>query len=149
MSTSGIWQEWQTKSLREVIAGRAIRWWESLNTPDPWPEDMDVAVREDDALPVCHHCATPFEDQGWFCPSCGAAVGPYNNVMPYIRIFSQGEALRSGVGPEAHFTPYRAVAYMAIGLAEFGLFAPVYYFRLYRNYRRLQKQDEQPAPEGS
>ena len=81
----------------------------------------------------------------WFCPVCGAAVGPYNNILPFIRIFSIGEALRSGVGPEAHFTPFRTVAYVAIGLTQYGVFAPLYYIRLFLNHRRLCKeQHEKP-----
>jgi hypothetical protein len=57
--------------------------------------------------------------------------------MPYIYIFSIGEALRSGVGPEANLTPFRTVAYVTIGLAEYTVFAPLYFIRLYRNYKRL------------
>jgi len=140
-----LWQEWKTKSLAEIITERLRRWWTSLDTPNPWPRDLDAAVRVRDAIPVCHHCTTPCELPVWFCPACGAAVGPYNNVMPYVYIFSIGEALRSGVGPEAHFTPFRTVAYVFLGLAEYQVFAPLYFVRLYLNHRRLKKeQTEKP-----
>jgi len=95
---------------------------------------------------------TPCDLPVWFCPSCGAAVGPYNNVMEYINIFSVGEALRSGVGPEAHFTPFRTVAYVSIGLAEYTVFAPLYFIRLYRNFKRLngaQNNDPNKASEAT
>jgi hypothetical protein len=59
--------------------------------------------------------------------------------MPYVYIFSIGEALRSGVGPEAHFTPFRTVAYVSLGLAEYQILAPLYFLRLYLNYLRLKR----------
>lgn len=114
-------------------------WWRSLGGPNPWPDELELAARSPDAIPVCHHCTTPCSLPVWFCPSCGAATGPYNNVMPYIYIFSIGEALRSGVGPEAHFTPFRTVAYIAAGLSQYMFFAPLYFFRLYMNYRKLTR----------
>lgn len=136
-----MYSEWQSRSLGEILTSRIRAWWRSLDTPNPWSDELDVAVRAPDAIPVCHRCATPCDLPVWFCPSCGAAVGPYNNVMPYIYIFSIGEALRSGVGPEAHFTPFRIVAYVSIGVAEYTVFAPLYLLQLYRNYGKLKNQE--------
>jgi len=133
-----LWSELKSKPLGEFLVSEIRAWWRSLDTPDPWPAELDTAVRGPDAIPVCHRCMTPCDLPVWFCPACGAAVGPYNNVMEYINIFSVGEALRSGVGPEAHFTPFRTVAYVSIGLIEYTVFAPLYFIRLYRNFRRLK-----------
>ena len=130
------WQEWKSKSLGSIILERLRSWWELPETPDPWSTEEEQAVRGPDAIPVCHRCITPCNIPEWFCPCCGAAIGPYNNLMPFVRIFSRGEVLRSGVGPEAHFTPFRALAYLSIGLIEYQIFAPIYYIRLYQNYRR-------------
>jgi hypothetical protein len=69
--------------------------------------------------------------------------------MPYIYIFSIGEALRSGVGPEAHFTPFRTIAYIVVGFAEYVVFAPLYFICLYRNYRRLQSNQNEPTTKNS
>jgi len=102
-------------------------------------------VRSADAIPVCHRCTTPYELPVWFCPVCGAAVGPYNNLMPYVRIFSIGEALRSGVGPEAHFNRFRVLAYASIGLIEYGMFSPFYFIRLYLNFRKQHVQSRHPG----
>src|SRR3954468_23812942 len=66
-------------------------------TPNPWPDDIEAAVHQPDALPICHRCFTPQNHNGWFCPECGTATGPYNNLMPYLYIFSEGEVLRAGV----------------------------------------------------
>jgi hypothetical protein len=147
--TSELRPEWNSTSLGEIISSRIRAWWRSCDKPDPWPGELDVAVRSPDAIPVCHHCTTPCDLPVWFCPSCGAAVGPYNNVMPFITNFSVGEALRSGVGPEANFTPFETTAYVAVGLMEYTVFAPIYFIQLYRNYRRLKRKldtETQPPP---
>jgi len=136
-------REWKARSLGELFTGWIRKWWESLDVSNPWSEEIDKAARASDAIPICHHCTTPCELPVWFCPACGAAVGPYNNLLPFIRIFSIGEALRSGVGPEAHFTTFRTAAYISIGLVEYGVFSPLYFIRLYRNHLRLQKEQNQ------
>ena len=90
---------------------------------------------------------SPCDRPVWFCPVCGAAVGQYNNMLPYVYIFSLGEGLRTGVGPEAHFARFRTVSYIAVGLTEYGVFAPLYFFRLYRNHRRLQARQREALNE--
>ena len=142
-----LWRDWKSKSLGEILASEIRAWWRSPDTPDPWTAELDAAVHAPDAIPVCLHCTTPCDLPVWFCPVCGAAVGPYNNVMPYLYIFSIGEALRSGVGPEAHFTPFRTVAYAAIALAAYGLIAPLYFIRLYLNYNNLLGRQTKCEPE--
>ena len=144
--------DWTSTSLGEIITSRFREWIRSFERPNPWPDELDIAIRAPDAVPICHHCMTPCDFPAWFCPTCGAAVGPYNNTMPYIYIFSIGEALRSGVGPEANLTPFRATAYVVMGLMQYWVFAPLYFIRLYRNYRKLKsKQSETPqqSPSGN
>lgn len=65
--------------------------------PDPWDDATEQAVRQPDAVPVCHHCLTQVPPGQWFCETCGCAVGPYNNYMPYLKVFSEGEVFRNGV----------------------------------------------------
>ena len=65
-------------------------------TPDPWDAETDKKLSEPETSQACHHCSTPLTDTAWFCPHCGSAVGPYNNLMPYVYIFSQGEVYRNG-----------------------------------------------------
>ncbi len=132
-----IWQEWKHRSLGAIVTARIRSWWMVEETPLPWSQAEDAAARASDAIPVCHRCFTPYALPVWFCSCCGSAVGPYNNIMPFVRIFSLGEALRSGVGPSAHFTPFRTLAYVSIGFVEYQIFAPLYFYRLYRNYRKL------------
>jgi hypothetical protein len=65
--------------------------------PDPWDEATETAVRQDDAVLVCHHCLSEVPPGQWFCAHCNCAVGPYNNLMPFINAFSEGEVLRNGI----------------------------------------------------
>jgi hypothetical protein len=85
-----------------ALAGFAV--WRLFNwinrapvRPDPWDAATEQAVQQPDALPVCHRCLTPAPPGQWFCETCGCAVGPYNNYMPYVDCFSEGEVFRNGV----------------------------------------------------
>jgi hypothetical protein len=133
-----LWEEWKSKSLGQVIASRVMAWWGKPDEPDPWPVELDVAIQSPMALAVCHRCISPQAHSGWFCPECGTAVGPYNNIMPFVYIYSIGEVARSGVGPEARFTPLTTTGYVLFGLTQYQLFSPWYFVRLYLNYRKLK-----------
>ena len=64
--------------------------------PDPWDAETEQKISEPDAQEVCPHCSTPQPPGAWFCAHCGRAVGPYNNLMPYVQVFSEGEVFRNG-----------------------------------------------------
>jgi hypothetical protein len=66
--------------------------------------------------------------------------------MSYLHVFSLGEVLRSGVGPQARFTVLTVPGYLVVGLAEYALFAPLYFIRLALNWRRLARQPPPVAP---
>lgn len=65
-------------------------------TPDPWDAAVEQKLSEPETPEVCSHCSTPQPPDAWFCEGCGRAVGPYNNVMPFLDVFSEGEVLRNG-----------------------------------------------------
>jgi hypothetical protein len=65
-------------------------------TPDPWDAAVEQKLSEPETSEVCPHCSTPQPPDAWFCEGCGRAVGPYNNVMPFLQVFSEGEVLRNG-----------------------------------------------------
>jgi hypothetical protein len=127
-----------------------IRWVSKApRTVDPWGEQLDQEVNEQGAVSLCHHCLTPQEHNGWFCPRCGATVGPYSNYMPYIYVFSQGEVLRAGVTERLRPSALIILGFMLLSLGMFdivGLFAlalPIYWFFLFQNLRHNERPTAQ------
>lgn len=117
--------------------------------PDPWDEATEAAVQQEDAVPVCHHCLTPAPAGQWFCERCGNAVGPYNNWMPYIHVFSEGEVFRNGVLDKMRRSPLTIVGYFLASLANYFIFAPIYWFFLFRHWRGAARPpDEAMDSEG-
>ena len=89
-----------------VLAGlwRLIVWVrEAPQKPDPWDAGIERQLEEPESVEICHRCFSPQPPNAWFCEHCGSAVGPYNNLMPYLNAFSEGEVLRTarwtGYGP--------------------------------------------------
>jgi hypothetical protein len=108
-------------------------------TPNPWSEEIEKQLHEPDAVEICHRCLTPQPPTAWFCENCGNAVGRYNNWMPYIYVFSQGEVLRNGVMHKFRVRPLIVVGYLLYSLACYLVFAPIYWYRLFRNLRRCKE----------
>lgn len=125
---------------REPLARLKAFWREQeRRCADPWSAEDDAAAKGDDALPLCPYCLTPQEGAGWFCAKCGASVGPYNNSMPYLYIFSIGDALRSGMSDGARRSPFTAFGYAFLALAAMPVLAPVYLVRLFAKWRRYPR----------
>jgi hypothetical protein len=108
-------------------------------TVDPWGKEIDEAINRDDAVEVCHHCFTPQRHNGWFCPECGAIVGPYCNYMPYLYIFSEGEVLRAGVYERIRRSPLIGIGYLLFSAGLFAVAAPIYWVFLFMNLSRSRR----------
>ncbi len=115
-------------------------------TKDPWGKELDDEVDNETAVPLCHHCFTPQEHNGWFCPECGATVGTYCNYMPFVYVFAQGEVLRAGVTERIRQSGLIITGYILFSLTMYAILAPVYWFFLFKHLReiRLLPQDAQP-----
>ncbi len=115
-----------------IILIRRIREIASRGSPDPWPQEVDLAVKARDAIPVCINCLYPQEGHRWFCPHCAFPAGEYVTMMPYLQIFATGEVLRRGVmgTPETGFA--RKALFVIYSASEYAFFAPVYWFWMVR-----------------
>jgi hypothetical protein len=106
--------------------------------PDPWDEATETAVRQDNAVLVCHHCLSEVAPGQWFCEHCSCAVGPYNNLMPFISVFSEGEVFRNGALDKVRRSPVTVIGYVLYSVTQFLIFAPIYWYFLFRNLRRCK-----------
>jgi hypothetical protein len=136
-----------------VVIYRVVLWvMEAKRTADPWSSEVDEAINQQEATPLCHHCLTPQDHNGWFCPRCGATVGPYSNYLPFVYLFSQGEVLRAGVTERLRHTPLIIMGYLLLPLGFFPMLAPLFVLWLaayllffVQNYRRLDTAAEPPV----
>jgi hypothetical protein len=109
-------------------------------TPDPWAKEDDDAVKQTDAVPLCPRCLSPQEEDCRFCAACGSATGLYNNWSPYLYIFSMGEVLRLGTGGSIQTNLVTVLGYLLLSVAQYTVFAPVYWFLFFRNLGRIQRE---------
>ena len=93
-------------------------------------------MAQPDATPVCPHCQCPHETTQWFCPEGGRAVGDYNNLSPYLYIFSLGEVLREGTSGHFRKSWFTIAGFLLVSFAEYFVLAPIYWFFLFRNVVR-------------
>ena len=113
-------------------------------TADPWGPEIEAAINRPDAAPICQKCFTPHAETAWFCEKCGCAVGTCNNWMPYVRVFSEGEVLRNGLNEKLRVNALTIVGYLVMSLyCYYVVFAPVYWFFLFRNLTRIKKEELQ------
>jgi hypothetical protein len=97
---------------------------------DPWPLEIDQAVRKRDAVPVCVDCLCPQESHGGFCRHCGFPTGEYVTSMPYLQIFAVGEFLRRGVTGPPDKSLFRQLGWAVSSMTQYSIFFPVYWFWL-------------------
>lgn len=119
---------------------------EAPATPDPWDAEIEQKLSEPDAQEVCPHCSTPQPPDVWFCAHCGRAVGPYNNLMPFIQVFSEGEVFRNGTSGQFRKRPLILIGYLLITASTFAFLAPIYWLSLLLNWNRSPGGQE-PAEE--
>ena len=109
---------------------------ESPTRPDPWDAETERKLVDPDTPEICPHCSTPQPPDAWFCEYCGRAVGPYNNLMPFINCFSQGEVFRNGTSGRFRHRPLILTGFILISIFSYLIFSPLYLLLLIRNWRR-------------
>ena len=107
-------------------------------TPDPWDAETAAKLEDANTRVLCHHCLIPNEPLADFCENCGAPVGKYTNYLPFPQLFSIGHALRVGTEGEYKRSPMALLGYFLLALAEYTVFAPVYWYWLIRRMPRKE-----------
>jgi hypothetical protein len=108
--------------------------------PDPWDGEVENQLQA--APEICPHCSTPQPPTAWFCEHCGRAVGPYNNLMPYLQVFSEGEVFRNGASGQFRRRPLILAGYFLLGFGMLSFLAPIYWFSLLLNLRSPETAQE-------
>ena len=132
-----------------VLAGcwRVIVWVRNAPVrPDPWDAEFEQKMQDPDTPQTCQHCSTPQPPGAWFCGHCGRAVGPYNNLMPFVQVFSEGEVFRNGTSGQFRNRPLILVGYFLISLGMFSFLAPIFWISMLPNLKRSGRP-QQSAPE--
>lgn len=133
-------------TITSVAAYRLFRWIQHLPVPpDPWDEQTARDLESAPLTEVCPKCSQPHPREHNFCEHCGAAIGAYNNVMPYVYLFSEGEVLRTGVTGKFRVNALTIGGFLIYSLMCYLIFAPIYWYLLLRNIRRLKAEDSAPA----
>jgi hypothetical protein len=104
-------------ALLMAAAWRLIAWVRSAPlTPDPWDAETEKKIQEPETPEICPHCLTELPPTAWFCQRCGRAVGPYNNWMPYLQVFSEGEVFRNATCDRLRSSPLILIGYFLLSL---------------------------------
>jgi hypothetical protein len=110
--------------------------------PDPWDAEVERKIHEPETAEICPHCSTPQPPCAWFCQHCGRAVGPYNNLMPFVHVFSEGEVFRNGTSGQFRNRPLILIGYFLISLGSFAFFAPIFWLSMLLNWTRQTDEPE-------
>src|ERR1039457_4794626 len=104
-------------------------------TPDPWDAEVQQKLSAPETQEACPHCSTPQSPTAWFCPHCGRAVGPYNNLMPFVQVFSEGEVLRNGMSGRFRNRALVTTGFLLITLTIHPIFMLIYFLMLLPHLR--------------
>ena len=102
---------------------------------DPWPSEVDRAVRAAEAVPLCLNCLFPQDSHVWFCPHCGFPSGDMVPYMDYLNLFAIGEVLKRGVSGAPDRSAFLTVGFIVFSTMEYLPFAPIYWYWMLRKAR--------------
>jgi hypothetical protein len=126
-----------------------IRWLKKTPlSPDPWDAEIAAEVASPDCTPLCHRCLEPHDLSRNLCPNCGAPVGQYINVMPYLYIFSIGHVFRIGTTERIKKSPLVVLGFLLVAVGQYSVFAPIYWvkFLLHLGDPEQESLPELPNP---
>lgn len=144
--------EWKIAIFGLLFLGGAgiygfVHWlFSGPRSADPWSEEVEKGLESDEAQPLCHRCLHPHSPEADFCPNCDATVGQYTNWLPYPYIFSLGDTLRLGTAGAFHRTFITELGLVILSLAEYTIFAPLYWIFLFQRHPPQPPAPLEPPP---
>jgi len=92
-------------------------------------EDVPDEMLDDDALPVCLKCFTPYEPLQHYCKTCGEAVGRTTPYIPFVNIpFNVG--IFGTMWKRSRSDAETALCWRVVFVALIILFTPILLFGL-------------------
>lgn len=124
-----------------MVLWRVFLWLRAKPTQaNPWDEDTETKLYEPDAVLLCPRCLEPEREGIQFCRDCGFPVGPYVPWSPYLYVFVLRDLLRTGVERPFRVKGTTVCFFLLLSLIEYFVFAPIYWFFLFRNIRRQPRE---------
>jgi hypothetical protein len=125
----------KTPQFDGPLARAARRVWAGVlrhGKPAPWSPELEAAVRDPAAVPLCVNCLFPQEQHARFCPHCGFPGGHYVATMPFLTVFLDGELFRRGVMGPPEKRPVVLVFQALYAAMNYSVFVPIYWFWMVR-----------------
>src|ERR1051325_1356244 len=122
---------------------RVIKWFgDATPTPNPWDQETEERIQQTDAVPVCTRCLEPYQSTERFCPHCGLPVDALAPFSPYLYVFVLGDALVTGTSRKFAVNWLTVTGFLLLLAAQYSIFAPVYWYCLFRNVGRQQGESD-------
>lgn len=123
--------------------------WADYAMVDPWPAEVEAEVRRADAVPLCPNCLAPQGPHPHFCPHCAFPTGDRVAAMHYLSVFVVGELVRQGVSGPPERRRGVLTFLIVLGVVQYSVFAPVYWYWLWRRARGrpICNGQRQPLPD--
>ena len=109
-------------------------------TPNPWDEKTEESIQQPDASQICRRCLEPHEEFARYCPHCGIPVDSMVPLSPFHYAFAIGDVLLTGTQRKFPVNWLTITGFVFLSTIQYMVFAPVYWFRLIRNIKRLNEE---------
>jgi hypothetical protein len=118
---------------------RVVRWFgKAPVTPNPWDEKTEESLNQPDATPLCRRCLESHDPDARYCSNCGLPVDSMVPLSPFHQAFALGDVLLTGTQRRFPVNWLTITGYVLLSMLQYLIFAPFYWFFLFRNVRRLR-----------
>ncbi|HXI71296.1 MAG TPA: zinc ribbon domain-containing protein [Verrucomicrobiae bacterium] len=109
--------------------------------PEPWGAEVEQKLLEPETAEACPHCSTPLLPTALFCPHCGRAVDSYNNWVPYVYSFSDGDVFRKNTSGQLRVKWLIVIGYLLLFACKIGIpISPLLCIFFFLNQQRIKQE---------